>query len=100
LVWEPRGGWDEKLIKELSEKLNLSHCSDPFAAGIVHVTHIVYFRLHGSPPGRQMYCYDYTEQNLKKLSEKCKSFGDKEVYCLFNNLPMYKNALKFQNELL
>jgi uncharacterized protein YecE (DUF72 family) len=98
IVWEPRGSWNEKIIKDLCEKLNLSHCSDPFVAEIVHAMSIAYFRLHGTPPGKKMYYYDYTEQDPKKLSEKCKIFGEKDVYCLFNNVQMYKNALTLQNK--
>ena len=53
LVWEPRGRWDARVIGELCEDLKLSHCTDPFAADVVHATQIAYFRLHGSPPGKR-----------------------------------------------
>jgi len=89
-AWEPRGKWDEKLIKELCEELNLVHCVDPFkqksAWGKVN-----YYRLHGLP-GYNLK-YKYTNEDLKELLKFC---NKKENYVLFNNLSMFEDAKNFQ----
>jgi uncharacterized protein YecE (DUF72 family) len=55
-----------------------------------------YFRLHGTPPGRVMYRYDYTDRDLERLLFYLKPIKDYNVYVLFNNTEMYKNALRFK----
>ena len=93
-VWEPRGvNWTDDIILEICEKCNLIHCVDPFKQKPV-TKNIAYFRLHGKPPGEKMYYYSYSKEDLKKLYEHCKNF--RETYCFFNNIDMYKNALKFK----
>lgn len=86
-AWEPRGKWDDEVIKKLCEKLDLIHCVDPFKSRSVH-GYPRYFRLHGIGE----YRYDYSLEELKKLKGKC--IGD--IYCLFNNSEMHKNALQFK----
>jgi uncharacterized protein YecE (DUF72 family) len=38
--------------------------------------------------------YDYSEEELKQLKEKLQSLEKdyRTVYCMFNNIEMYKNA--------
>ncbi|MDI6591524.1 MAG: DUF72 domain-containing protein [Patescibacteria group bacterium] len=89
-VWEPRGEWDLKIIKELSQGLNLVHCVDPFKQKSVYGK-INYFRLHGQP-GYNLR-YKYTEEDLKQLLKFC----DRKInYVMFNNLSMVQDAQKFQ----
>lgn len=91
-VWEPRGtAWTDDIILDICKKCGLVHCVDPFLRYSV-TSDIAYFRLHGSPPGKKLYYYDYTEKDLNKLMGMCESFN--EVYCFFNNMNMYKNALQ------
>ncbi len=92
MVWEPRGRWDENKIRELCEDLDLIHGVDPFAKDPV-TPDFAYFRLHGSPPGKRMYRYTYTQEDLKRLHNKCMEFSD--VYVLFNNYSMYEDSLRF-----
>jgi uncharacterized protein YecE (DUF72 family) len=40
-----------------------------------------------------MYYYTYTEEDLKRLHEKCMGFS--QAYVLFNNYTMYEDALRF-----
>jgi len=89
-AWEPRGKWDEKLIKELCKELNLVHCVDPFNRRSVW-GEINYFRLHGKPIFNLR--YRYTNKDLKELLKFC---NKKENYVLFNNLSMFEDAKKFQ----
>lgn len=55
-----------------------------------------YFRLHGVPPGKIMYRYDYTDSDLERLLFYLEPIRDYNVYMLFNNTEMYKNALRFK----
>ncbi len=95
MVWEQRGNWNKDTIGKLCAELGLVHCVDPFADDPVAQTDCTYFRLHGSPPGRRMYRYTYTEEDLKRLYEKCMNMKSSEVYLLFNNDTMYEDALRF-----
>lgn len=91
-VWEPRGAaWTDDIVSEVCKKGDLVHCVDPFARSLV-ASEVAYFRLHGSPPGQKMYYYNYTEQDLNKLIDVSEAFN--KVYCFFNNLNMYQNALQ------
>jgi uncharacterized protein YecE (DUF72 family) len=94
MVWEQRGKWDRKTIAKLCNELELIHGVDPFAEDPV-TAGFAYFRLHGSPPGKRMYRYTYTDDDLKGLYEKCLNTGSPEVYVLFNNDTMYDDALRF-----
>jgi len=94
MVWEHRGKWDRKTIAKLCNALELVHGVDPFAEAPV-TSDFAYFRLHGSPPGKRMYRYTYTDDDLKRLYEKCLNTGSPEVYVLFNNDTMYDDALRF-----
>lgn len=92
-VWEPRGEkWNDEIVKEICKKCGLIHGVDPFNRPPV-TRNIGYFRMHGSPPGEKMYYYDYNIEDLVKLLGFCESFS--KVYCFFNNINMYQNALKF-----
>ena len=94
MVWEHRGKWDRKTIAKLCNALELVHGVDPFAEAPV-TSDFAYFRLHGSPPGKRMCRYTYTDDDLKRLYEKCLNTGSPEVYVLFNNDTMYDDALRF-----
>jgi len=101
LVWETRGStWNtpavrEKIAKTL-QKANVTHVTDPFVTTPAYVENIAYFRLHGL--GKQMYYYQFTDNELKRLYMSLKPFEDegKEVYVLFNNLSMFDDALRFK----
>ncbi|MFQ6051515.1 MAG: DUF72 domain-containing protein [Candidatus Hydrothermarchaeota archaeon] len=95
LVWEPRGDWNDDTIKKLCEKLDLVHCTDPFAKKTLYSKDFVYFRLHGSPPGEKMYYYRYSKEDLNKLKEICASIDVPQLYCLFNNVHMFESAKEF-----
>jgi uncharacterized protein YecE (DUF72 family) len=94
MVWEQRGKWDRKTIAKLCNALELIHSVDPFAEDPV-TSGFAYFRLHGSPPGKRMYRYTYTDDDLKGLYEKCLEARSSQVYVLFNNDMMYDDALRF-----
>lgn len=88
-VWESRGDWNPDTIKEICKELKLIDGTDPFRR--TPVTGPLYFRLHGSPPGRRMYTYTYTNADLKRLHTFCRN----DTYVLFNNVTMYQDALRF-----
>ena len=86
LCWEPRGNWDQQLIKDLCHDLGLWHVVDPF----VHTTMTpeqCYFRLHG----RQGWRYQYEQQELAELLPV-----DKSSYVFFNNIHIRQDALLFK----
>jgi len=101
LAWEPRGkSWSDERVKGLCEELDLTHCVDPFAANPGFFSKkIVYFRLHGCPPGKAMYRYKYTDEDLRWLVKRAKDIEAKRltVYCLFNNIHMGDDAKRLMS---
>ncbi|NOX38087.1 MAG: DUF72 domain-containing protein [Calditrichaeota bacterium] len=97
LVIEFRAAWQPATIKTLCADLHLSHCVDPFKEDPV-CGNITYLRLHGSPPGKAMYRYQYTDADLQSLQQKVKQYSQsgKPIYCLFNNLSMWNDARRFK----
>ncbi|MCW1296476.1 MAG: DUF72 domain-containing protein [Candidatus Parvarchaeota archaeon] len=93
-------GWSDKGIEEVCKVFDLIDVCDPFARQPTFFSKkkIAYFRLHGSPPGKRMYSYKYTRKDLESLLKKINEIkrSVKEVYCLFNNIYMWKNAKQFQ----
>lgn len=93
-VWEQRGKWNRRTIASVRAERDLVHGVDPFAEdSVTPGSGFAYFRLHGAPPGKRMYRYTYTDDDLRELYEKCK--GMEQVYVLFNNETMYEDALRF-----
>ncbi|MBC7128805.1 MAG: DUF72 domain-containing protein [Thermoplasmatales archaeon] len=85
---ELRGNWRREKIIEICKNFDLIHCVDPFKSPSYYGK-IKYYRLHGITG----YNYDYSKEELKKLLEFCRN---KEIYCLFNNTKMLKNAIEFK----
>lgn len=88
-VWESRGDWDPATIQDLCEDLGIIDGVDPFRRR--PTTEQKYFRLHGSPPGKNMYSYTYTLEDLEKLRACCRD----QDYVLFNNMSMVDDAHSF-----
>ena len=93
-AWEPRG-WNREKVRAICEELGLIHACDPFVQLPVMDGDITYFRLHGSPPGERMYMYEYTDADLRYVSDTLKKF-ENDVYCLFNNVTMFRDALRLR----
>jgi uncharacterized protein YecE (DUF72 family) len=104
LVWETRGdAWEsgetyERLRRAL-KNLDVGHVTDPFKAMPAYTGEIAYFRLHGL--GKQMYYYQYSDEELQKLKELVASYEKKgkDVYVLFNNLSMFDDGTRFKEYL-
>lgn len=89
-VWEPRGKlWEDALIKELCDELDLWHCVDPFARQTV-TPERCYYRLHGIPRWR----YTYEEAELFELVSVLPRNG--LSYVFFNNITMKDDAVRFE----
>ncbi|MFQ5706796.1 MAG: DUF72 domain-containing protein [bacterium] len=88
LIWEPRDGWKLNMVKELCNQLDLVHCADPFQNETFSEP-VKYYRLHGKRGFRSK----YSDQDLLQLKEICER--DEVVYCLFNNISMREDALRF-----
>lgn len=94
LAWEPRGRWSPEEVEGLCRRLDLVHCVDPFVASPTHGT-AAYLRLHG----KGGYRYRYSDEDLAALREICLrqlQAGRRPVYCLFNNVWMRDDALRFR----
>lgn len=102
IAWEPRGGaWENRIVRRLCEELDLIHAVDPFLSAPCYIKDASYFRLHGSPPGDRMYMYKYKGKDIQWLLRRCRRLEKeaKDVYCLFNNMSMYEDAMKFRDSL-
>lgn len=98
LAWEPRGEWEKnrEKIKRTCEKLDLVHCSDPFKMLPQTQEETAYLRLHGKPPGEEMYKYTYTREDLEKLKNRIERIESGDKYILWNNYTMYQDLKKFE----
>jgi uncharacterized protein YecE (DUF72 family) len=88
LAWEPRGYWPDHVVKTLCMELDLIHAVDPFLNEPQYGS-IQYFRLHGGKD----YSHVYTVEELERIAQKC--VGNPITYCLFNNVNMWQDGLKF-----
>ena len=100
IALELRSPWDRAKLLDLCREFDLIHCVDPF--GDTPVTGSpFYLRLHGSPPGKRMYAYRYTAEDLAWLRDRILGLRRKgDIYCLFNNLSMWDDALAFRDLLM
>ena len=88
-AWEPRGEWDDKLVKDICERHNLWHVVDPFKKRTV-TPDKCYYRLHGMTGWRYKYEAGELEELVSLLPAK------KRSYVFFNNIEMTEDALRFQ----
>ncbi|HKC66248.1 MAG TPA: DUF72 domain-containing protein [Pyrinomonadaceae bacterium] len=89
LCWEPRGDWDNKVLKSICKSLDLWHVVDPFSGKSV-TPGKCYFRLHG----RRGWRYKYDEGELEELAQMLPA--NKSSYVFFNNIDMTEDALRFK----
>ncbi|MEM3492048.1 MAG: DUF72 domain-containing protein [Nitrososphaerota archaeon] len=91
--FEPRG-WQKENIIKICKKFDLIHVTDPFQLLPLYTLEgrTTYLRLHGSPPGKRMYTYKYTDEDLMKLKELITNLKTEKVYILFNNISMYEDS--------
>jgi uncharacterized protein YecE (DUF72 family) len=88
-AWEPRGVWSPDIIRGVCPELDLIHVVDPLKEAPLHGG-IRYFRMHGLTG----YRYLHTDQDLQRLRAACPP--DQRTYCLFNNIFMAEDAVRFQ----
>ncbi len=98
LAWEARGNWEEspEEIKKVCEEHDLIHCADPFRLTPEVETSTSYLRLHGKPPGEEMYKYTFKDEDLKKLRDLIVGIDSDRIYLLWNNYNMYEDLKKFE----
>ncbi len=87
--WEPRGDWDDALVKGICSDLDLWHVVDPFAKTTV-TPNKCYFRLHGRTGWRYRYEDGELEELVSLLPKK------KLAYVFFNNITMTDDAMRFR----
>lgn len=90
-IWEPRGDWKPKTVKNICKDLNLIHCVDPFKHERTYGDPI-YYRLHGT----DSYYHTFSDEELKEVISKIESANVEEAYVLFNNVSMDEDALQFR----
>ncbi len=86
LIWEPMSStWQEnpQELRSLCKEFDLIHCTDPFKSDPV-TGGFFYMRLHGPQ--------EYTQKDLEELRKKIKDYKSRNVYVLFDNESMYRNA--------
>ena len=115
IALELRAPWDREGLAAVCRESDLIHCVDPFGDEPVTGPPF-YLRLHGSPPrlrpggspsglgppgsppGKCMYSYRYTGEDLRRLKDRISGWeSEGEVFCLFNNLSMWEDALAFRD---
>jgi uncharacterized protein YecE (DUF72 family) len=88
-VWEPRGPWEDGVIKKICDDLDLWHCVDPFVRRTVTPDRC-YYRLHGIRGWR----YKYEDVELEELTSLLPKKG--HSYVFFNNNEMLDDARRFR----
>jgi uncharacterized protein YecE (DUF72 family) len=88
-VWEPRGPWEDKVIKKICDDLDLWHCVDPFVRPTATPDRC-YYRLHGIGGWR----YKYEDGELEELAFLLPKKGPSYVF--FNNNEMFADAIRFR----
>lgn len=88
--------WIENIAntKKLIKNAMLIHITDPLKETPVSNTPICYYRLHGL--GKQLYKYNYTDDDLQKLKKLVFDIKCSNAYVMFNNLSMRDDALRFR----
>jgi uncharacterized protein YecE (DUF72 family) len=99
LAWEPRGDWGDhpEEIRKLCEALGLVHVVDPLRTSPLSLgpESTAYFRLHGfGKPS--VYNYKYSDAELRRVARACETLEAKEIYCMFNNVEMFRDASRLQ----
>ena len=89
---ELSGPWATHVVEKICEDLGLVHTIDPFDKEPATYG-LAYFHLHGSPPGKTMYRYTYTDEDLAQLLAICREYDD--TYVMFNNETMQRDAVRF-----
>jgi uncharacterized protein YecE (DUF72 family) len=94
IVWEVRWHteWTKEIVQKLFSELGIEHCVDPLRQECFYSKKVLYYRLHGF--GKPMYNYKFSDEELKKVTEKCMN-SSKDVYVLFNNATCYSDGLRF-----
>jgi len=88
-VWESKGDWGEKVLKEICDDLNLIDGVDPFKR-VPASNNLIYYRLHG----KGGYKYKYTDDELNEISDRLAR--TQNAYIMFNNIYMFEDALRFK----
>jgi uncharacterized protein YecE (DUF72 family) len=87
-AWEPRGPWEDKVVKKICVDLDLWHVVDPFVKRTVTPDRC-YYRLHGIGGWRYRYEDSELEELVSLLPENDLS------YVFFNNNVMTDDAMRF-----
>ena len=87
-AWEPRGPWEDKVVRKICTDLDLWHVVDPFVKRTV-TPDKCYYRLHGIGGWRYRYEDGELDELVSLLPEESLS------YVFFNNNVMTEDAMRF-----
>jgi len=88
--WEPRGEWDAELIISLCKELDLVPVVNPLNSTPIPVGKIRYFRLHGTTGPH----HHFRDDEFRQLKQACNE--RLPTYCMFNNVAMVMDGLRFK----
>ncbi|HVF29647.1 MAG TPA: DUF72 domain-containing protein [Pyrinomonadaceae bacterium] len=91
-AWEPRGPWEDGVVKKICDDLDLWHVVDPFVRRTVTPDRC-YLRLHGIGGWR----YKYEDGELEELASMLPT--ENLAYVFFNNNEMTADAMRFEKVL-
>lgn len=102
IAWEPRGDWNEnpEQVRRICERLELVHVVDLLRKSPAKTADLGYFRLHGLGRKEVNYAYEYTDEDLARLSHELSLLTEKgleRAYVMFNNITMFNDAIRFRN---
>lgn len=90
-MWEPRGPWEDTLVRDLCMSLGLVHAVDPFIRPSL-TPELLYWRLHGN----KTHYARYTDDELRQLAAWYPDDLAIDVYVLFNNIPRIHDVRRFR----
>jgi uncharacterized protein YecE (DUF72 family) len=92
LLWEPRGAWDDDVVRGVCGEMHLIHAVDPFVRQSV-TPDVLYWRLHGNGS----HYASYTDEELRRiLGWLGASRKGAKAYVLFNNIPRAADIRRFR----
>jgi uncharacterized protein YecE (DUF72 family) len=92
LLWEPRGVWDDDVVRGVCDELHLTHAVDPFVRPSL-TPDVLYWRLHGNGS----HYASYTDEELRRILGWLGAAGQgAKAYVLFNNIPRAADTRRFR----
>ncbi|NJE60165.1 DUF72 domain-containing protein [Thermococcus sp. 21S7] len=90
-------GWSEEGIKRFVREFKVIDATDPLVRIPLHSGETNYYRLHGHyENGRIIYRHTYSDEELKKITERVLGWNRGESFVFFNNSDMCRDARRLR----